>query len=372
MREAAPDGRLSVWLVQRSDVVGGTKAIIDGLRERLTEKGFNAHAVYIRSREEHVAARRGAVARVGADWRDFRRLVSQMMVERPRLILTFTPLLGAVLALMSRFVPGVKVIATHHSLSERASKIALGLDKLAASLGAYHRVVACSHAVATSYERRGPRYRCGLSVITNGVASTYAPRGSDAARARRRQLMLPEGASVVFSAGRLTPGKNVVTLVRALVSAPDWYLIIAGDGVARAELDREAMRLGVAERVRFLGLVPREIVHAWLLACDLFALPSRYEGLSLVLLEAMARGTPTVASDTPENRDPLIGPTGPCGLLVAADDPAAWAAAMRFVREHEDEAAVLGQRAQVRQRQEFEEEQMYDAYVDLIGKTLEA
>lgn len=138
-----------------------------------------------------------------------------------------------------------------------------------------------------------------------------------------------EGPTVVCVA-RLTAWKGVDGLVRALGTVrrdvPGASLWVLGEGPERARLEALAREEGLAECVHFTGQVPRERVARTLKAADAFALFSSYEGLPHVVLEAMAAGTPVVASaagGTPETmRD------GESGLLVPVGDETALAGAL--------------------------------------------
>jgi len=96
---------------------------------------------------------------------------------------------------------------------------------------------------------------------------------------------------------RLTAWKGVDGLIETIASLPDVGLVVVGDGPERENLEALVGQLGVGERVHFAGRVPGERVHAYLRACDLFVLNSRYEGLPHVVLEALAAGLPVVATD---------------------------------------------------------------------------
>jgi glycosyltransferase involved in cell wall biosynthesis len=138
-----------------------------------------------------------------------------------------------------------------------------------------------------------------VRVLRNGVdLDLFAPCDRAAAR---RELDL-EG-EVWLSVGQLVERKGHHLVVEALARAPTATLLIAGDGPERAALERLARRLGVAPRVRFLGAVPHERLPRIYGAADVLVLASSREGWANVLLEAMACGTPVVASNiwgTPE------------------------------------------------------------------------
>jgi glycosyltransferase involved in cell wall biosynthesis len=101
----------------------------------------------------------------------------------------------------------------------------------------------------------------------------------------------------VITICRLTGWKGVDSLIEAVGSLPDTGLVIVGEGPERPKLEALVRRLGVGRRVHFAGQIAQERVGAYLAACDLFVLNSRYEGLPHVVLEAMAAGLPVVATD---------------------------------------------------------------------------
>jgi glycosyltransferase involved in cell wall biosynthesis len=163
--------------------------------------------------------------------------------------------------------------------------------------------------------------------IPNGIEVGTTPRLSD------RELHRP--ARVVFI-GRLHEQKGVDVLLRALAWIREWRpeaglrCDVVGDGPLSDELSALARDLDVVSDVRFLGY--RDDVAPFLGRADAFVLPSRAEGISNALLEAMAVGLPVVASDVPGNADVVEHEVN--GLLVEVDDPGSLAAALlRLVDE---------------------------------------
>jgi glycosyltransferase involved in cell wall biosynthesis len=117
---------------------------------------------------------------------------------------------------------------------------------------------------------------------------------------------------------RLVEWKRVGAMLDELVRLPEpWRLCIVGDGPLRAALEARAMALGLALRVEFLGALESERVRAEMRRATVLALPSRYEGLSHTLLEAMALGLPVVATTVGGNRE-LLGANAPSQAAEAA------------------------------------------------------
>ena len=133
---------------------------------------------------------------------------------------------------------------------------------------------------------------------------------------------------------RLAPDKGLEYLIEAaaiLVRAGcNFRIVIAGDGPVRTRLEELARSLGVADRVAFLGF--REDVSDLLAACDLVALPSLREGLSIALLEAMAAGKPIIATSIGSNRE-VASQAEIARLIPAADAPALCEAILQFTRD---------------------------------------
>lgn len=135
-----------------------------------------------------------------------------------------------------------------------------------------------------------------VALIYPGVDTAFfRPRDRAAVR---EAFGLPGDAFVVGSLRRLVPRMGLDLLLRAAARHRDVYVVIAGDGPARPELDALAGDLGIGHRVRFLGRIDDAVVPDFYSALDCSVIPSReLEGFGLVALEAMACGTPVIASD---------------------------------------------------------------------------
>ncbi|WP_431872417.1 glycosyltransferase [Nocardiopsis eucommiae] len=138
-----------------------------------------------------------------------------------------------------------------------------------------------------------------IEAISCGIdLDRFHPRAGDRAAARDR-FGLPERDTVVF-VGRLDEEKRIDDTIRALamiVPERDAQLVLAGTGQREAELRAIAARLGVADRVFFLGFVPDEDLPMVYAAADVFAIASVAELQSIATLEAMSTGLPVVAAD---------------------------------------------------------------------------
>jgi glycogen(starch) synthase len=115
---------------------------------------------------------------------------------------------------------------------------------------------------------------------------------------------------------------------------------VVGDGSERARLSQSAAALGLAQSVTFAGRVSDEELHAWYEAADLLVHPSRYEGSSIVTLEAMAHGRPVIATRAGGLPDKVF--PGVNGWLVPADDPGALADAIAKALSRDAALGAMG------------------------------
>jgi glycosyltransferase involved in cell wall biosynthesis len=135
-----------------------------------------------------------------------------------------------------------------------------------------------------------------------------------------------EGRTLVF-AGRLVPQKSIDVALDAVVANPDVSLLLAGEGPYRERLERYAASLPLDGRARFLGPLPRQTVFELLRAADAALLSSSWENFPHMVVEALAVGTPVLATDAGGVTEILRDEEN--GLLVPMGDAEALAAAIR-------------------------------------------
>ena len=163
-----------------------------------------------------------------------------------------------------------------------------------------------------------------ITVLRNGVDLVQFQPPED--RAALRAALGITGPTLL-TVGHLIPRKGHHLAIQALALLPDWQLLLAGEGPERGRLEALAARTGVADRVRFVGAVPHAALGRYYGAADALVLASSREGWANVLLEAMACGTPVVASDIPGNPEVVQGRAG--GLIVGENTTAGFAAGVR-------------------------------------------
>jgi glycogen(starch) synthase len=323
--------------IARFDGVGGMQNHTALLTRELTRRGVEQTVVTARSwgpRRTERPTDRVTVHRLGAPFPHLRQLwafdaVPVVRRVRPDLVhvhqgedVAALPL-GAAIAARA----GVPLVVTLHcsvTHTMRASGVGERLTRSGGRL-AETAVLPRADAVITltttmARQLAGRVAADRIAVVPSGVdvGAIRRPRPDPVPDVRRPRLLY---------VGRLAPQKSVATLLDAfeLLRTPA-QLIIVGTGPDEPSLRRRAAASTRAADIRFVGHVPHRDVPAYLQHADVLVLPSRYEELGSVLLEAAAAGLPAVASRVGGIPDAVID--GETGLLAAPGDPAAFADAI--------------------------------------------
>jgi glycosyltransferase involved in cell wall biosynthesis len=297
----------------------------------------------------------------------FLRLVRLLRRERPDVVHTFL-IVASIYGRLAAFAAGVPlVLAAEQNVYARKPRRHALLERVLAA-GTY-KVVACCEVVGRFYQQQVGVPSSKVAVIYNAVRFGPRPAPQDTAAARAA-LGLPADALVLGSLGRLTEQKNQRALLQAVASlvpeVPNVALFLAGTGPLRPALESEAARLGIADRVRFLGVRrDRENLYA---AMDLFVLPSKWEGLSLALVEALGAGRAVVATSVGGN--PEVVQDGRTGLLVPSDDPGALRDALHGLARDRERRQALGEAAAEDARGRFSIERHVAQLADLYRQGL--
>ncbi|GAC1337100.1 MAG: hypothetical protein NVSMB14_04540 [Isosphaeraceae bacterium] len=199
-----------------------------------------------------------------------------------------------------------------------------------------------------------------LTVIPNGIDPGPIDR---AERCSRGSIGVPEEAFLALFVGRLERQKGLPVLFeaaeRVVCERADWYLAIVGDGREASELRRLCeTRPAVAHRVRWLG--KRDDVPSLLKTADLLVLPSLWEGMPNVVLEALAARRAVVATDV-EGSEDLVEPEQ-TGWLVPAGDAGALAVALLDAAEDRRRLAQFGDRGRLKIETEYSLKRVIDQY----------
>jgi glycosyltransferase involved in cell wall biosynthesis len=168
----------------------------------------------------------------------------------------------------------------------------------------------------------------------------------------------------VGSIGRLSWQKGYDVLVDALARMPETEAVIVGEGPQRKNIERCARDAGVGGRLTLVGW--SDDARSYLRRFDAFVLPSRFEGFPLVILEAMLAGVPVIATDVGSVSESVTD--GDTGILVAPEDPAALAEAIRRVLADPELARRIGERGRQVALQRFTSRDMTESFERVYGR----
>jgi glycosyltransferase involved in cell wall biosynthesis len=313
---------------------GGAERLLVSFASIADRERFDLRAAYLLPWKYHLVGRLADLGvpatclegRREIDPRWVRRLLKLVRANRIQIVHAHSPLVAALARPALRTLPrherpaliGTEhnVWSSHHPATRWANRLTLGLEDA---------TIAVSDEVRASM---APRPARRTEVVLHGVdvEAIAGRRGErDAARA---ELGVSRDELVLATVANLRANKDYPTMLaaaRLLVDAGEPVRFVSvGQGPLADELERERDRLGLGERFRFLGY--REDPIRVLVAADVFCLSSRFEGLPISMLEAMAAGLPVVATGV--GGVPAVVRDGSEGRLVPPGDPAALAAAV--------------------------------------------
>jgi glycosyltransferase involved in cell wall biosynthesis len=205
----------------------------------------------------------------------------------------------------------------------------------------FSQIFSCNTDSAQLYRQRYPQIQDKVAYIKNSFDNEiFYPLSQEQREAQRRELAkklkLTEETRFILFAGRLHPQKDPILLLRAIaaLNLPDTHLLIAGDGELATDIRREIAQLGLSSRVTLLGAVPIQELAKLHRISNVFVLSSAYEGLPLVVLEALASGTPVVTTRCGETPKLLATDSG---IVCQQRTPECLAAALTLVMQHPED-----------------------------------
>jgi glycosyltransferase involved in cell wall biosynthesis len=298
-------------------------------------------------RLQHMARGRGLYP--STDVRGMRELVDHLRAGGFDLVHTHSAKAGAIGRLAARRAGARAIVHSFHGFPFHEFQPAVVRRPLLAAERRLSRITDYFLADGTMVAAEAVRLRLAapgtIRAIASPVDDGIAAATPESRRHARMLLGLPEDATVVGTAARLSHQKAPLDMVRALarLGRPDVTVVWVGDGELRSRTEREIHRSALESRFLLLG--ERSDVPALLPAFDVFALSSLYEGLPCALVEAMTCGIPVVA--TAVNSVPEIVIAGRTGVLVRPADPSAMADALRFVLDHPAAGAEMAAAARL-------------------------
>jgi len=321
------------------------------LLDRLVEKGVSARVVPMGGL--------GLVCRIPS-------LRGEIDSFRPDLILSHgarANFLGTAAAALRR-VPAVSV---EHSMDSwrRPGSMLARVDRLIAKRNRGR--IAVSQAIADMLAGQGVLPAGRLEVIPNGVDFSEDQASPDRTRMRARFGFSPDDTILVVVA-RLVRLKGHLFLLEAMArlkaDRPGLRCLLLGDGPMRAELETRVRQLGLASDVVFAGEI--DDVLDVLPACDIFVLPSLWEGMPVAVIEAMGAGLPVVA--TKVSGTPEVVVDGVTGLLVPPNDAAALAVAVAGVIDDPATRFRLAAAGRHHARAAFSFDGVLDRYEEVLNR----
>ncbi|HMO12761.1 MAG TPA: glycosyltransferase family 4 protein [Pirellulaceae bacterium] len=226
----------------------------------------------------------------------------------------------------------------------------------------------CTHFISNS-SSIGLSNAAALGIDSNKIS--VIPRGRDETIYHPGAAQRNGPFNTILNVARTIERKGQQELIHGFARiAPDFpgvNLQIAGDGTYRPSLEAEVKRLGMNDRVRFLGNVTN--IPELLRQADVFVFPSHYEGFSGALIEAMLTGMPIIASDIPMNLEAIED--GKTALTFPVKDADACAERIRWCLENPDKARQLGQAAREKALRCFTLDRVAKQFEDLLLELLE-
>ena len=297
------------------------------------------------------------------------RLSGLLKKEKPDIVHThgyFASVIGRLAAKKA----GLPIIITHvHSTYWEYKKRHLLIERC---LSRYTRkIVCCSEAVKNFVTGHEKIKKDKTVVIYNGVDEERFAPVQDPSPARAR-LGIDRESPVVGTVSSLTPHKGQGFLIQAAAKIRDTYpatrFLIVGDGPLRRDLEEQALESDLQSSLIFTGT--RRDIPDLLSLMDIFVLPSSSrEGLGIAIIEAMAMGKPTVATNI--GGIPEVIQDGETGLLVPPGDSAALAKAVIELVDNPDRAKAMGKKGRNRFTQKFTRKTMLskieNLYLNLAG-----
>ena len=266
-----------------------------------------------------------------------RKALNRDLAARVDLVHIHTPFIAHYAAVRFAREHGLPVVATYHTFFEDylhhyVPILPRGIGRFLARRFTLSQCRDVAALISPSAPMRDALLDYGVTapieVLPTGLPAEAFIRGDG--QRFRQQFNLPAHTPLLVYVGRVAHEKNIDFLLRMFVKVrqrrPDALFVIAGEGPAREGLTRLARELGVAQSVRFIGYLDRRTgLPNCYAAGDAFVFASRTETQGLVLLEAMAQGTPVVSTAELGTRSIL---TPGCGATVVPEQEEAFAAAV--------------------------------------------
>jgi glycosyltransferase involved in cell wall biosynthesis len=298
------------------------------------------------------------------------RLLRQEGVDLMHVQLIFNE--GGRLPIAAGILAGVPMVVSHHAAPQKLLPLRERLLR-APFLVPVRRFIAVSHANEIDQVRFMGLPAERVTTVHNGIVVSATPPDRVAAHQQLcAELGLPADSLLIGGVGRLSLQKGfsrLVAAIPAITSAlPDARILFIGEGPLREELQTQIDSLGVRKSVIWMGF--RRDVPRLLSALDVLAMPSLWEGLPLVLLEAFAAGCPAVA--TAVDGIPEVIDHGVSGFLVPPEDAAALGPRIVELLSNRNLAVAMSRAARAKAEASFAVDRMVENMLAVYDRALGA
>jgi glycosyltransferase involved in cell wall biosynthesis len=230
-------------------------------------------------------------------------------------------------------------------------------------------VIATSEAYASSSPWL-QQWRGKTTVVPIGISDNHGLAQPELVRRIKARF---GGRKIVFSLGRMTYYKGFNVLIDAAEKVPeDCVIVVGGDGELLEAFRADVDRRGLGERICFVGHIPDSELGSYFDAAAMFCLPSteRAEAYGVVLLEAMARSKPVIATEIAGSAVAWVNQTGVTGFNVPVGDSGALAGAIRRIADDVASAESFGRAARARYEQHLHSDAMVSSTIALYAALL--
>lgn len=324
--------KIKLMQITHDLAIGGLQQVVVNLCRTINKDIFNVSVLCLRELGdfvpdvEHMGIRVTLIPQEkSVDYFSFLKVAKILRQEKIDVIHTHNtqPLIDGTIGAL---IAGVKTIIHTDHARDFPDKRRYMFAEWAMSHLVYKMVGVSEHTVANlrKYERIPLKK---LKTIPNGIDGEKYKVSIDKER-KRREIGITNEGPIIGLGVRITEQKGITYLLQAMPAIlkqfPELSLVIAGDGNLVERLKQEVRRLNIDKNVYFIG--PRLDMPELLKLFDIYVLPSLWEGLPMVLLEAMAAGCPIVATDVGGNRQAITD--GYNGSLVESRNPSQLARAV--------------------------------------------
>lgn len=324
----------SITLIGQGLSGGGAELSMIRLAENFRGRGFDVRVAVLKKKGrlvDHLPPLLAVDEIGGGRLSCIPRLARYLRQHRSDAVISFMTYTNFVaIAAQALSLSARRVVVSEHNTYSKSIRRG-GLLRLIYQAAPYayrlsRKVICVSHGVEEDFAEATSLPRRYLTTVYNPVITDELLTESYAAPGH--PWLTSKTVPVLLAVGRLEPQKNYPMMLRAfrrVRETRDCRLIILGEGPLRETLDSEIDALGLRDSVDLHGFAPDAMSH--MRAADLFVLSSSWEGLSNVLVEAMAVGCPVVSTDAPHGPREVLR-DGAFGPLVPVDDAAALADAI--------------------------------------------